>query len=206
MRIWYKAAAVGVAGLLVGCSLPELQDQAPVSDMAQATVAPVVSWVPGPSGLVVPVSATDGPLEQSPVPHGFTRSPQGAVLAAITAQAWMAGAGDETWPKVAEFLLEPGLGRTQWSQARALVSVDGVITDPARFVGFRFDSYSDDAAVVVLATRWPDGLVAGYPVQLSHAAGSWRVVVPEQDKAPDMQELTEEQLKEFVLFEQEEKR
>lgn len=189
------------AGLLAGCGSDVPEQQSPESAVVHTTTAPVVSWRPGPSGLVVPVSSVDGPRESVPVPHGFSHSPQGAVLAAITAQAWMAGANDSTWPKVAEYLLEPGVGRTQWSQARALMSVDGVVADPARFVGFRFDSYSDDAAVVVVATRWSDGLVTAYPVQLSHATGSWRVVVPEQDKAPDMQELTEDQLKDFVLFE-----
>lgn len=118
----------------------------------------------------------------TPVPHTFAATPQGAVLAAVTAQVWMAGADDDTWPKVAEYLLEPGLGRDQWAQARALVSVKGMVKNPAEFIGFKFTSYAEDKAIVLLAARWADGMLTAYPVQLSSLTGGWRVVIPPQDE------------------------
>lgn len=168
-------------------------------DTSSTKIAPQASWEPGPAGLIVP-KGPDGPKEDQPVPHGFSHTPQGAVLAAITAQSWMAGADDEIWPKVAEYLLEPGLGRDQWAQSRALVTVNGVVDKPARFVAFKFSQYSNEKAVVVLATQWPNGMLTVYPVQLSAASGQWRVVIPLQKQTPDMEEITEEHLADFVAF------
>ena len=51
------------------------------------------------------------------------------------------------------------------------------------------DDYTDDAATVVLASHWPDGKDRAYPVQVSHASGDWKVVLPEQGQEPDLTDL-----------------
>lgn len=61
-------------------------DEVIVEQANPTTVAPVASWQAGPAGLRVPISDDDGPFETTPVPHGFSHTPQGAVLAAITGQ------------------------------------------------------------------------------------------------------------------------
>ena len=43
-------------------------------------------------------------------------------------------------------------------------------------------------------------MLTAYPVQLSFATGQWRVVIPPQDQAPDLEKITEEQLKDFVML------
>ena len=150
--------------------------------------SPNITWEPGPAGLDTPTSAA-GPHETNPVPHDFDDTPHGAVLAAITGQVWMAGADDQTWPEVSRELLEPGKGRDQWAQARTLMSVNGKVKESAEFTGFVIDDYTDDAATVVLASHWPDGKDRAYPVQVSHASGDWKVVLPEQGQEPDLTDL-----------------
>lgn len=181
-----------------GCSKDQ-SNTIPQTNTSSTAIAPQASWSPGPAGLIVP-KGPDGPTESQPVPHGFSHTPQGAVLAAITAQSWMAGADDQVWPQVAEYLLEPGIGRDQWAQSRGLVTVKGTVDKPARFVAFKFSEYSNEKAVVVLATQWPDGMLTAYPVQLSATSGQWRVVIPPQKQAPDMEEIKQEHLADFVAF------
>ena len=67
-------------------------------------------------------------------------------------------------------------------------------------MGFKFSKYNDKEALVILAAKWSDGMLTAYPVQLSFATGQWRVVIPSQDQAPDLEKITEEQLKDFVTL------
>ncbi|PRQ11443.1 hypothetical protein C1Y63_06225 [Corynebacterium sp. 13CS0277] len=160
-----------------------------------------VQWNAGPAGIQVP-SGKAGPNVPTPIPHGYQASTHGAVLAAMNAQAWLAGAGDDAYPLVIEYLLAPGDGALQWAQARSLLTVsDELQSNPPEFVGFQMEEPQGDDAVVVLAVRYPSGVIGAQPVQLSKASGGWRVVLPTQEQAVEMQEITEEQLeKNFVAF------
>lgn len=188
--------AVGMG--LVACSSDDRSAQeAPQEQLAvDVTSAPAeTQWVVGPAGLSYPVSAAAGPREQGVVPHGFEPSPQGAVVAAVVTQVFMSGADDETWPEVSQTLIEPGLGRNQWAQARGLMSVsDQPMDNPPVFRGFRVNDYSESSAVVTLAVSYPSGELAVLPVQLSRSSGDWKVVLPTQQDAPDLQEISEEEL------------
>lgn len=163
-------------------------------------VAPEATWEPV-AGIAAPMSDNDGPAATDPVPHGYAPSPQGAVLAAINGQIQMATADDETWPYVSQYLLAPGEGRDQWAQGRSLVSIQGEVADPATFVGFQIADFTDTDATVVLATEWPTGDLTAYPVQLTRMSDTWRLVVPTQDTAVDMQEI--DNVDGFVAFSQE---
>ncbi len=189
-----------VMGVLSACGDdPAGTDQNQPQVVSTTTVPENLSWSIGPAGLNQPKNTVDGPFQSSPVPHGFSATPQGALLAAITAQVWMAGADDKAFPEVANHLLEPGPGRDQWVQARALVTVDGRVTHPPLFAGFKFTEYTPDKAVILIAVKQPDGAITAYPVQVSHSSGDWRVVNPTQDAAPDLVEITADQLnKEFI--------
>ena len=184
-------ACLAVGSALVGCGSSD--DDGTVE--WDTSAAPVATWERSMRGIKVP-AGDDGPKHSDPVPHGWAPGPQGAVLAAINAQAAMATAGEELWPEVAQRMLAPGQGRDQWSQARALMDIQGEVANPPRFVGFRF---SEDQAVVLLATEWPGGRRTAYPVQLARL-DDWRVVMPVQGQEPDMVELSDEAFAEFTEF------
>lgn len=179
------AALTAVSALVAGCSSSPDQPSEPDWDLA---AAPSAQWV-SVAGIATPMSDNDGPAQTTPVPHGYSPSPQGAVLAAINGQVQMATANDELWTEVSQYLLAPGPGRDQWAQARSLVTVDGEVTDPAKFVGFKITDFSDSSALVVLATELPDGQLVAYPVQLERLSDTWRLVLPTQDTAVDFTEI-----------------
>lgn len=196
LRHTLPVVLVAISGFAVSCSSAEPEDAA-----IAVVESPEAVWVPGPAGLSIPTGA-QGPYELDPVPHEWEESPQGAAMAAVAAQVYMAGADDGTWTDVSRFMLEPGAGRDQWLQARALVTVDGVVDNPAQFTGFSVAEYDEEAdkALIVLATTWSDGVSFAYPVQLSRTSGDWKVVLPTQDQAPDLTELSDQQLDDFIAF------
>lgn len=180
--------------LLTACSNePQAEQVAPID---------TITWSQGPAGIEVPISELHGPFEEKELPTTWSHDEQGAAFAATAHQAWIAGAQDDQWTQVAQQYMEPGIGRDQWAQARGLVTVEGTVDDPPKFVGYRVSSFQDDDATVVIAAQWPDNNVYGYPVQMSYATGSWRTVMPEQGKEPDLVELSDEDLSSFTKFDQ----
>jgi len=160
------------------------------------TSAPEATWSPM-AGIAVP-RAEQCPEKTEPVEHGYARTPQCAVIAAITGQTLLATTGDAEWPRMANTILAPGLGKDQWVQARALVSVEGRVRNPATFAGFRFTDYSDDRAQVLLAVEWPDGTLTAQPTQLAWQTGDWKLVLPTQQTAVDAAEI--DNLDDFTEF------
>lgn len=189
------ATALMVAAMS-GCGAEEPAGPAPWD----VSAAPDARWE-SVAGIAAPMSDNDGPAAMEPVPHGYSPSPQGAVLAAINGQIQMATSPDETWPYVSQYLLAPGEGRDQWAQARSLVTVSGEVAEPAEFVGFHIANFSDREATVVLATRWPSGEMTAYPVQLTRMSDTWRLVLPPQDETVDVEEI--DSLDGFVPFSRE---
>lgn len=160
------------------------------------TSAPEATWSPM-AGIAVP-RAEQCPEKTEPVEHGYARTPQCAVIAAITGQTLLATTGDAEWPRMANTILAPGPGKDQWVQARALLSVEGRVRNPATFAGFRFTDYSDDRAQVLLAVEWPDGTLTAQPTQLAWQTGDWKLVLPTQQTAVDAAEI--DNLDDFTEF------
>lgn len=188
--------AMAVALLLISgtaCSTDE-QDPGPVA--ADTSSAPAdLAWRTV-AGLKVPTSHQDGPARTTP-PQGYSHSPQGAALAAANGQAALATAPDATWPEVVRTVTAPGPGRDEWAQARALMSVSGVV-DPSlasRFVAFNITDYSPEQAIVLLATSTPpeqgesEPLLTAYPVQLAWTGADWKLVLPTQSDDIDATEI-----------------
>lgn len=190
-------SAVALCGALVGCSSND--DDAAGYDTEAVPAS--VTWDGSQTrGIKVPSSKDDGPQNTSPVPHGWARSPQGAVMAAINAQAWMATASEDTWPTVGRMMIAPGQGLDQWAQARSLMDIEGEIANPPAFKGFKFSEFSEQKAVVLLAADYPGQGLLAYPVQLDHSSGDWRVVLPTQGNEPDLTPLSDDAFKKFVKF------
>ena len=184
MKNTRRLAAITAAALTVGtlgaCSSDDHDDK---QDTLDTTSAPTNATWSGYAGIQVPTSEEQGPLNDDPVLHGYEHSPQGAVLAAMNTQAQMALAGDDKYADVSTYTLAPGKGRDQWVQGRTLATVDGEV-DPEQaptFQGFRVDNYSDESAVVVLATDYPESGLLAYPVQVNWINDDWRVVPAPQE-------------------------
>lgn len=184
---------------ITACSSAE--EEQSVETQAEESVdlakAPDASWEEV-AGIPAPVDSTDGPENSTPVPHGYTHTPQGAVQAAILGQVWMATADDETWPEVSSIMTAPGQGRDQWAQGRSLITVSGEVDNPPQFKGFYISDYDENTAQVVLATEYPDVGLTAYPVQLTWQ-DDWKLVLPTLDTAPDLEEI--ESLDGFTPFE-----
>ena len=131
---------------ITACSSAE--EEQSVETQAEESVdlekAPDASWEEV-AGIPAPVDSTDGPENSTPVPHGYTHTPQGAVQAAILGQVWMATADDETWPEVSSIMTAPGQGRDQWAQGRSLITVSGEVDNPPQFKGFYISDYKQRA-------------------------------------------------------------
>ena len=184
---------------ITACSSAE--EEQSVETQAEESVdlekAPDASWEEV-AGIPAPVDSTDGPESSTPVPHGYTHTPQGAVQAAILGQVWMATADDETWPEVSSIMTAPGQGGDQWAQGRSLITVSGEVDNPPQFKGFYISDYDENNAQVVLATEYPDVGLTAYPVQLTWQ-DDWKLVLPTLDTAPDLEEI--ESLDGFTPFE-----
>lgn len=179
-------SASAVAATLTACSSDD-------DDDVDLTAAPDANWSPR-GGIMVPTAPDgDGPTTDDPVPHGWAHTPQGAVLAAINGQASLAVTGDEQWAAMADTILAPGKGKDQWAQARSLMTVSGHITDPAEFTCFTVTDYAEDRAQVLLTVTWPDGKSTAQPTQLVWQGDDWRLVLPDQDNAPDAEVVNDDQ-------------
>lgn len=179
-RLTALAATAALTVCLAACSSDD-EDSSDEQDTVDTTTAPEVQWSDY-SGIQIPAGDA-GPGEDDPVRHGYEHSPQGAVIAAINTQAQMALADEDSYPAVSRYSLAPGKGRDQWVQGRSLATIEGEVDAdlaPA-FKGFRLDSYSDDAALVVLATDYPEAGLMAYPVQLTWLNDDWRVIPAPQD-------------------------
>lgn len=181
-------AALTTVVALSGCSSDDDTDD----DGVDLTSAPDATWSTR-GGIAVPSDTDgDGPTTDDPVPHAFKHTPQGAVLAAINGQVSLAITDDDSWPQMANTILAPGAGKDQWVQARSLMSVTGAVDDPAEFTCFSITDYDDERAQIMLTVTWPDGKATAQPTQLVWQGDDWRLVLPDQDNAPDAVEVTED--------------
>lgn len=76
------------------------------------------------------------------------------------------------------------------------MSVSGSVNPEvaATFTGFKITDYSDEQAIVLLATSTPpmegeDPLLTAYPVQMAWAGGDWKLVLPTQADNIDAAEI-----------------
>ncbi len=194
-RVRMKSAVAGLTAALAltvaGCG-SDSADPGDSGDGTQsvdvAAVPESVTWTPY-QGVSVPYSSVDGPTTAtvSAAPTGYSHTPQGAVLAAIQAQTRLALAPDSSWPQVTASLVAPGAGRDAYSVARAGASIT-TAADPAStaaFAGFRVRDYTDDTAVLDLATTMPGGQLTSVPATVLWRGDDWKLLLPEPDSGND---------------------
>ncbi|NKR30048.1 hypothetical protein GS966_25540 [Rhodococcus hoagii] len=191
-RVAASVLALGAAaGLVAGCgSSSDASDSANSSSIDTTSAPDGLQWEAY-HGVQLPRSTQSGPERFDVVPHGYEQSPQGAVLAAVRGQAYLALEPDNRWGEVVSIVTAPGPGRDEFAASRALVSITGdVPADKApKFVAFKVAAYDADAgtAVVEVVQQLGDDLFS-YPVALEWI-GDWRMVLPTAEENVDARQL-----------------
>lgn len=177
------AATLAAAVLaLTGCSGSSEESAAPTSTAPDPARPPAsVHWESW-QGIKLPVSAKDGPLKTATgAATGYSRSPQGAALAAIQHSVRIATAPDSSWATIARLSLADGPGKDEFVMNRALVSVTKVDAATApRITGYKVTEFSPDRAQVLVFTSYPDNSVLATQTVVTWVYKDWRLVVPEQ--------------------------
>jgi hypothetical protein len=203
-----SAAALALAATVTllsgGCGQdPDTVDLAPVP--VDTITAPANLTWENYNGVRLPRSITDGPTDYSAVPYGYTNTPQGAVLAAIRGQAYLALTPDSMWGQMVSVVTAPGPGRDEFAANRALVSVAGSVPpeQAPKFVAFKVTDYtpgeSTTAAVDVVQEIGSPPQRFAYPVALQWI-GDWRLVLPTAAENIDARPV--ENLDGFTLIEE----
>lgn len=191
MRVRAWVSVVAAAVVLAGCgSSPEENDAAEIS----LTAAPEISSWSSLNGILIPIGVADGPRSGIWEPlTGFSRTPQGAALAAIGQSVQLSTASDSSWSKVLPVVAAAGEGRDAFAVNRALITATGSI-DPAvapTILGYRFDSYSDTNAAVDVVQRFPDDSLASTRTNVVWVETDWKLDLPTPGNAVGAKELTE---------------
>ena len=181
MRRWMRAAILTVALATVSCGGADGSEQVAVS----LTAAPEISRWTVLDGIEVPIGTVDGPGNGEWEPfNGFSHTPQGAALAAITQSVQLATASDRAWTKILPGVAAPNEGRDLYAANRALVTISG--TDPEvvpEIVGYTFGDYSDTAATVHIIQRFSDDSLAASSTRVVWIDDDWRLDLSTADEA-----------------------
>ncbi|UPU46242.1 MULTISPECIES: hypothetical protein [Rhodococcus] len=187
------ALAATVLTLSAGCgSDSDTFDPAP-TPLDTISAPTNVSWESY-NGVRLPRSLADGPKNSSTTPSGYSQSPQGAVLAAIRGQAYLALTPDANWGEMVSIVTAPGPGRDEFAANRALVSVTGPVPaeQAPKFIAFKVTDYtpgdSATAAVDVVQEIGSPPALFVYPVALEWI-GDWRLVLPTAAENIDAREV-----------------
>ncbi|MET8427823.1 hypothetical protein [Nocardia sp. NPDC004860] len=191
MTIRRRVIGALLAGLLLsaaaaGCGRDHDADRNGTAHI-DISAAPATAKWQSYRGVYVPTTQA-GPAETGgPVPVKYQQNPQGAVVAAMQAQARLSLAPDDAWNKVANTLVVAGPGRDAFATARVFASIT-TETDPAQtaqFQGFRIDGWTPEAVTVWLATRMPTGELSAQPSRMLWRSGDWKLELPAGQKADE---------------------
>lgn len=157
------------------------------SDTAEPTQAPPDPARPPASvrweswqGIKLPVGAKDGPAKTTTgAATGYSRTPQGAALAAIQHSVRIATAPDSSWATISRAVLADGPGKNEFVLNRALVKVLRVDAATApRIAGYKVTAWSDTRAEVTVYTTYPDDSVLASQTAVTWVYKDWQLVVP----------------------------
>ncbi|MFF2088606.1 hypothetical protein ACFVVM_32885 [Nocardia sp. NPDC058176] len=136
-------------------------------------------------GVKLP-AGKDGPRTTEAAALGFSRTPQGAALAAINHSTRVTIAPDSKWGAIAGASLVPGPGKDWFVSNRALVSITASAdAEKPRIQGYSITSYSPAEADVLIFSAYSDGSVGQNAVHVTWMAEDWRLRLPDPaDKTP----------------------
>jgi hypothetical protein len=128
----------------------------------------------------LPYSPTAGPREvEGAVASGFSRTPAGALLAAVHTTARLTLAPNPGWEKAVETMALANEGRDKWVAARKGVTITAAPAPGtlAQIAGFQITSYNPDDAAIQLVTKSSDSSLSVSPVHVRWHDGDWKVVM-----------------------------
>lgn len=195
-RILVAIVAATMAVLLAGCGSDSSGDNtAGEPTVVNTSAAPSqVTWEKW-QGVMLPVSAEDGPKKVAgDVASGYSATPQGAVLAAVQGVTRLRLAPDSSWPRVANTVAAPGLGRDAYAVNRAMITITGPVPEGAASTlrGFRVVEYTSERAVIELATEQPDATLVATTHTLLWSGNDWKLELPEpESETPTSRPLTD---------------
>lgn len=153
---------------------------------------PVITHWEDVQGVMVPVSADDGPSTGAWEPYrGYSRTPQGAALAAIGQSVQLATATDSRWAAILSGVAAPGEGRDTYAAHRSLLSMTGPV-DPQvapAIAGYVVVSYSADEADIDVVQRYPDNSLGSSRSTVVWLGGDWKLKLPTPDGTHPAQAL-----------------
>ncbi len=181
MRRWARAAMVAVALVATSCGGSHTP---PESELSITDPPQINRWITV-GGIEVPIGTTDGPSNGEWEPFaGFSHTPQGAALAAITQSVQLSTASDRTWPRSWPVSPHPAKAATctpptaPWWRFRE-PTPEMVPT----IVGYTIDDYSDTAATVSVVQRFSDDSLASSTTQVVWVDDDWRLNLPSETAA-----------------------
>ncbi|BEP13854.1 hypothetical protein acdb102_21650 [Acidothermaceae bacterium B102] len=128
--------------------------KAPLSSAVPTAAPNGVTWSLF-QGVALPSSVVDGPTHISgSVLAGFSRTPDGALLALAQISSRYLITPGTGWRDVTNAQVLPSSGRDKFVAARAAVTSTGGDTF-GQTAGFKFVTYTPDAAVIELVSRFP---------------------------------------------------
>ncbi|MEV0766521.1 hypothetical protein [Nocardia sp. NPDC050435] len=133
-------------------------------------------------GIKLPHSGADGPTKTSTgAATGYTRTPQGAALAAIQHSIRLSTAPDTSWPVIARTTLTEGPGKDFWVTNRTLISITRPVDAAAtpRVLGYSITAWTPDRAEIAVYTSYPDNSLLSTLTTVSWTYGDWRLVLPD---------------------------
>ncbi|MGW6728762.1 hypothetical protein ACWF9G_22920 [Nocardia sp. NPDC055029] len=174
------AALAGLATVLLvvtGCGGGNTPT-APAATGPDITQAPAsVTWRKW-QGVALPIGAKDGPKRTDVAATGYSRTPQGAALAAIQHSVRLGLAPDDSWAKIAAQSLAEGPGKNEWVLSRPLVSIKK--TDPTvapKIAGYKITSWAPERAALTVYTTYPDASVLATDTVVVWIAEDWRLLL-----------------------------
>ncbi|GAB2448751.1 hypothetical protein [Nocardia tengchongensis] len=132
-------------------------------------------------GVQLPIGGHDGPSKLGTTAAGYTRTPQGAALAAINHSTRLSLAPDGVWPQVAAISLMPGAGKDSWVLARAQIS----ITAPANatvaphIAAYQLTAYTPDRADLTVYATYSDASITATTETVRWVSEDWRLELPD---------------------------
>lgn len=172
-------AVLTAAALAAGCGESHSAHPAapPPPDLHRVPAG--VRWEPW-QQVMLPFGV-DGPAHvTADADTGYSRTPQGAALAAIQHSIRYSMAPDGTWPSVAAAVLVSNTGKDNWVTTRELRHY--VRVNPAtvpQIQGYTIAAWSAERAAVTVYTGYSDHSTLATDTVVTWTEGDWRLLLPD---------------------------